>query len=167
MSVVIADARIAPDDAKNPSRSDKRRQVGVLAFLGLLIAARLAAYQLGWTGPPWEPFFGHGTERVVDSSFSRALPFPDAALGVLAYGGEILAVAWGSTLRWRTEPRVVYFYAAIAFGMGLGSIGLVVMQVVVIHAFCTLCLVSAFLSAGLVVPAATELRAAWEARSRS
>lgn len=167
MSVLIAETNLVAHDAQNPSRSDKRRKVGVLALVGLLIAARLAAYQLGWTGSPWEPFFGDGTERVVDSSFSRALPFPDAALGVLAYGAEIVAVAWGSTLRWRTQPRVVYVYAAIAFGMGLGSNGLVVIQVAVIHAFCTLCLVSAFLSAVLVVPAATELRAAWQARSRS
>jgi hypothetical protein len=52
------------------------RSAAGVACVGLLIAARLLVYQLGWTGPPLEPFFGDGTQRVVESAFSRALPLP-------------------------------------------------------------------------------------------
>ena len=150
----------------DPSRSAKRIAVAVLALAGAAIAARLTAYQLGWTGPPWEPLFGDGSQRVLRSAFSRSLPFPDALLGMIAYLAEVLAVAWGGARRWQTKPVAVYAYAAIAVGMALGSAVLVILQVAVIHAFCTLCLASALLSFVLVVPAATELAAAWTWRKR-
>lgn len=151
---------------RNPSRAHKRIGAFVLAFAGALIAARLTAYQLGWTGPPWEPLFGDGSQRVLRSAFSRSLPFPDAMLGMIAYAAEAIAVAWGGARRFQTTPVAVYLYAAIAGGMALGSAALVVLQVAVIHAFCTLCLGSALLSFVLVVPAATELAAAWRWKSR-
>ena len=130
----------------------------------MFIAARLLVYQLGWTGPPWEPFFGEGTRQVVESSFSRSLPVPDASLGLLAYVAEVVAILWGSSARWREQRFVVYFYAAVASALAAGSLGLVLLQLFVIHAYCTLCLTSALLSFGLVVPALIELRAAWRAR---
>lgn len=114
----------------------------------------------------WEPLFGDGAQRVLKSSFSRALPFPDAALGAAAYLAEALALAWGGAERWRTTPLAVYVYAAIAVAMALGSAGLVALQVLWIHALCTLCLLSALLSFVLVVPAATELAAAWKWNAR-
>jgi uncharacterized membrane protein len=144
----------------------ERVVVGVLAFAGALLAARLTAYQLGWTGPPWEPFFGDGSQRVLRSAFSRSLPFPDAMLGMIAYLAEVVAVAWGGPRRTQTEPVAVYVYAAIAAGMAAGSAALVVLQVAVIHALCTLCLASALLSFVLVVPAATELAATSRWRTR-
>jgi uncharacterized membrane protein len=143
------------------------RTVGfVLALAGAVIAARLTAYQLGWTGPPWEPLFGDGSERVLRSAFSRSLPFPDAMLGMIAYLAEVIAVGWGGARRTQTEPVAVYVYAAIAASMAAGSAALVVLQVAVIHAFCTLCLASALLSFVLVVLAATELAATSRWRTR-
>lgn len=152
-----------PDAARaKASRKGKRAGVAAAAVFGALIAARLAAYQLGWTGPPWEPFFGDGAVRVLQSSFSRSLPFPDAGLGAIAYAAEAIAVLWGGSERYRKQRWAVYVYAAIAFGMAIGSAFLVFLQIVVIHALCTLCLVSALLSFVLVVPAWTELAAARE-----
>ena len=150
----------------SPSRPSKRLASGALALLGAVVAVRLVAYQMGWTGPPWEPLFGGGTQRVLRSSVSRALPFPDAALGAVGYLAEALALAWGGAQRWRTQPRAVYLTAAIAAGMAIGSAGLVALQVLWIHALCTLCLVSALLSFVLVIPAATELAAAWKRKAR-
>lgn len=145
---------------RSPSRASKRAAVAAVAMLGALIAARLAAYELAWMGPPWEPLFGRGSELVLRSSLSRALPVPDAVLGMFAYLAEVAAVAWGSTERWRENRLAVYVYAAIAIGMALGSAGLVAVQATVVHAFCTLCLASAAISLLLVVPAWTELAAA-------
>jgi uncharacterized membrane protein len=147
-----------------PSHASKRVASAALALLGAVIAARLTAYQMGWTAPPWEPLFGDGSQRVLHSSFSRALPFPDAGLGLVAYVAEIVTLAWGSTARWRSDPLAVYAYASIAFGMALGSAGLVILQLTVIHAFCTLCVTSALISFALVMPAASELIATWKAR---
>ena len=154
--------KLQREDA-GPSRASKRILVAASALLGVAIAGRLTAYQIGWTGAPWEPFFGTGTERVLHSSFSRALPFPDAALGLLMYIAEIAALAWGDTARWRSKPVAVYVYVATAFGLAGGSLGLLVLQAAVIHAFCTLCLASALLSFVLVAPAALELAAALKA----
>jgi uncharacterized membrane protein len=148
----------------NPARTAKRAAVIALALLGAGIAARLTLYQLGATDAPWEPFFGDGTTRVLRSSFSRALPFPDAAVGLVAYLAELALVVAGGFARWRALPLRVYAYAAIALGFAAGSAGLVAVQAAWIHAFCTLCLVSAALSFVLAVPAATELAATLNAR---
>ena len=80
-----------PRTRGDPSRPSKRALVALLALIGAAVAGRLAAFQLGWTGPPWEPFFGDGTRRVLESPFSRSLPFPDAGLGVMAYVAEAIA----------------------------------------------------------------------------
>jgi hypothetical protein len=155
-----------PRTHSDPSRPGKRALVALVSLIGAAVAARLAAFQMGWTGPPWEPFFGDGTRRVLESSFSRALPFPDAGLGVIAYVAEAIAVSWGGAARQRRRSPAVFVYAAIAASMAMGSAGLVLLQVAVVGALCTLCLFSALLSFVLVVPAAFELAATWRARQR-
>jgi hypothetical protein len=157
----------APRDAHSralPPRPAKSATVIALALLGAGIAARLTLYQLGVTDAPWEPLFGDGTTRVLRSSFSRSLPFPDAAVGLLAYLAELALVVAGCFTRWRAAPLRVYAYAAVALGFAAGSAALVAVQAAWIHAFCTLCLVSAALSFVLAVPAATELAATLKAR---
>jgi hypothetical protein len=142
-----------------PSRPSKRIAVTALALLGALVSARLAFYELGWTGPPWEPFFGDGSRRVLGSDFSRALPVPDAVLGFVGYVAEIAVVNWGGPTRYRDKPEAVHLYAVVAGIMALGSFGLVLVQVAVVRALCTLCLLSAVISFVLVMPAWTELMA--------
>jgi hypothetical protein len=138
----------------------KRIGVALFALLGVAIAARLTAYQLGWAPAPPEPLFGDGSVRVLHSALSRALPVPDASVGLVAYFSEAIAVLWGGAARPQNQRAAVYVYAAIAAGMALGSLGLVILQVFVVHALCSLCLLSAVLSFGLLVPALSEFAAA-------
>jgi len=149
-----------------PSRWSKRIVVALVALLGAAISVRLALYHLGWSGAPWEPLFGDGSRRVLTSAFSRALPFPDAGLGAIAYVLEAALVLWAKSERWRSAPLRVYAYAAVAAAMAVGSACLVVLQIAVVRALCTLCLASAAISFALAAPAWTEARAAWNARKR-
>ena len=145
---------------RNPSRPAKRALVLLGALLGFTLAARLAAYQFRLAPAPFEPLFGDGSVRVLNSALSRLLPVPDAALGAGAYAVEALFIVVGKSDRFQRLPLVVLAYAALAASMGVASIGLSAYQLFVVHACCTLCLVSALLSVILVVPAASEARAA-------
>lgn len=159
--------RHEPDETSRrsgPSGYAKRAFVVALALTGFGIAARLAGYQLGWWPPPPEPLFGNGALRVLNSPLSRLLPIPDAALGAAAYGLEAVLAAIGGRERYATTPLVVAVYGAVACTMGLTSAGLIVYQLAVVRAACTLCIVSALVSWVLVVPAVSEARAAWAAR---
>jgi hypothetical protein len=138
--------------------------IALLALAGAVVSARLAAYQLRWAGPPWEPFFGGGSRHVLAWDFSRALHLPGAAVGVVAYVAEIAAVAWGGPERYRNRRVAVFASAAIAAALALGSAGLVFLQTAVLHALCTLCLLSAIISFVLLVPTWTEFAAALRGR---
>jgi uncharacterized membrane protein len=143
-----------------PSAWRRRLPVVALALAGGGVATVLALFQLGVLGSVWEPFFGEGSRRVLTSSLSRALPVPDAALGVVAYLAEAVLEASGGRERWREHPWLVLATGAVAAGLGVTALGLIAAQVFLVGAFCTLCLVSAVISlliVGLVVP---EVRAA-------
>lgn len=124
----------------------RRALAGVLALAGAGVAGYLAAVQMGAVGHDWDPFFGDGTDMVINSSVANLLPFPDALLGVLAYLVEAVLVLLGATVwaRARRWPELLLEGEAVAFA--LAGIGLVVIQALVVHAWCTLCLVSAALS---------------------
>lgn len=122
----------------------------VLAFAGLLVSLNLAFFQYHLTRSVWDPLFGDGSQAVLTSSFSRALPVHDAALGCLAYALEATLELAGGNDRWRRRPWLVLLLAATATAMAVTALGLVLLQVLVVHAFCTLCLVSAAIS--LTVP---------------
>jgi uncharacterized membrane protein len=125
-----------------------------MIFVGLCTSLRLGLHQLGVLGAPWEPFFGSGTERVLHSSFSRALPVPDALLGAFAYAveGVLLLICSRSRSRgWQLA------YGTSAIGMALVGGALVAMQAAVVHAWCTLCLASAALSFGVFVLALPKM----------
>lgn len=121
-----------------------------LAAIAFTISLVLALHQLGIVGPVWDPLFGNGTERVIDSWFSKRLQrqigLPDAALGALAYLIEIILAAAGSDQRWRTRPWLVALFGMSAAALGVGSITLVVVQAKILHAWCFLCLVTAAIS---------------------
>ena len=124
-----------------------------LAALGIGISVYLAAYQADLLEGVWDPLFGPASsEQVLRSPLSRALPVPDALLGCMAYAGEValgLAVA-------RTGAREAWLaYAGLATLMALSSVGLVAVQLLLVHHLCLLCLASAAVSwgvAALVVP---------------
>ncbi len=61
----------------------------VLALVGTGVAAYLVLYQLDLIGSVWEPFFGDGSRRILNSRVSHLLPIPDAALGAAGYLPEL------------------------------------------------------------------------------
>jgi uncharacterized membrane protein len=135
--------------------SSARRSVFVLALLGLAIAAYLAAYQLHLTTMVWDPLFGAASsEAVVDSPLSRMLPVPDAAVGAGAYACEA-ALAAITNKRQRSQVT----FAALVLVLALAGVGLLLTQAFVVHAFCTLCLLSALISFINVVLARDEVGA--------
>ncbi|HTQ06742.1 MAG TPA: vitamin K epoxide reductase family protein [Polyangiaceae bacterium] len=151
---------------RNPSRWTKRTTVLVLTLIGLVVAARLAAYQLHLASLPPDPIFGAGTERVLDSPLSHWLPVPDAVLGASAYAAEAVLVVLGRNDRFRTAPLLVFAYAAVALGMGVTAVVLVLYQAIGLRSGCTLCLGSALLSLLLAPPAFFEARATLRERAR-
>lgn len=146
----------------NPSSWSKRIPLLILAVVGFLIALYLGLYQLHVFQNVWEPFFGNGTNAVAKSSFSRSLPIPDGLIGAFGYVCDIILVSIGDNNRWETKPRAVILYAILIAVMGLVSILLIILQPLVLHTWCTLCLVSAALSLSMVIPAMQELMAAWQ-----
>ncbi|MFF5229305.1 vitamin K epoxide reductase family protein [Dactylosporangium sp. NPDC000521] len=150
-----------------PSAWPRRVAVAVLACAGLLISLRLAFFQYGLVPAVWEPWFGDGSVRVLESGFSRALPVHDAALGAAAYLVEFVLELSGGTTRWWRRPWLVVLLGLVAGGMAVAALFLVALQAFVIGAFCTLCLVSAAIS--LVVPlfVAEEVAAVWRQLRRA
>jgi len=127
----------------NPS-SWIRRWLGIaLALLGFLISRYLAAHQLGYINHAWDPFFGAGSDRVTGSALSKSFPISDAGFGSVAYILETLTGFMGGRARWRTAPFVAVMFAVLVLPLGATSIILVVMQPVVVGAWCGLCLISA------------------------
>jgi hypothetical protein len=127
----------------NPS-SWIRRWLGIaLALVGFCISRYLAAHQLGYINHAWDPFFGDGSDKVTGSALSRSFPISDAGLGSVAYILETLAGFMGDRARWRTAPFIAVMFALLVLPLGATSIVLVIMQPVVVGAWCGLCLVSA------------------------
>jgi hypothetical protein len=127
----------------NPS-SWIRRWLGIaLALLGFFISRYLAAHQLGYIPHAWDPFFGNGTDRVTGSALSRSFPISDAGFGSVAYIMETLTGFMGDRARWRTAPFIAVMFALLVIPLGATSVVLVVMQPVVVGAWCGLCLIAA------------------------
>lgn len=146
----------------NPSAERNRRPLLFGAIGGFLIAAYLSLYQLQIIPHVWEPFFGEGTRQVLTSSISKSLPVSDAVAGAFAYLLEIITSLPGDASRWKTKPWIVFFFGFIALSLALVSIALLLIQPLVVHNWCTLCLCSALISLLIVVPALMEVRASWQ-----
>ena len=136
-------AEIPPGWTYNPSSWQQRFPMIALAFFGFFVSRYLTAYQLGHTGWAWDPFFGNGTVRVLDSEVSKAWPVSDAGLGAATYMLEALSGFMGGRARWRTMPWMVLMFFLLVVPLGVTSIVLVMMQPVMVGAWCTLCLVTA------------------------
>jgi hypothetical protein len=133
---------VPPGREENPSSWAKRKRLVVLASVGLCVASYLALYQRGVLTEVWDPFFPDGSPKVLH----LLEPLPDAALGVLAYLTEIVLSLIGGKDRWRTAPWTVLALRFVIFCSAAVSVVLLVIQLVVVGAWCTLCLVSAFIS---------------------
>ena len=139
---------VPPGWSYNPSAWTQRLPIILLALLGLLVSRYLAGYQLGHIPGLWDPFFAgsatdprNGTEEIVTSWVSTALPVSDAALGGYTYLLEILTGLVGARRRWRTTPWLVLLFGLMIVPLGLTSILFIVIQPVVLGTWSTLALV--------------------------
>lgn len=83
----------------NPARWSERVPTIALAVAGFCIAGYLALYQWRVVPTVWDPFFPEGSKRILNSSISRFLPIPDAALGALGYLADAVGGAIGGRAR--------------------------------------------------------------------
>ncbi len=158
----LADLNVnAPPWKHNPSAWSQRIPICILAGVAFLIASYMALYQWRLVGGVWDPIFGEQTRHVLDSDVSeqmrRWFRIPDAALGALAYLGDLIFGLAGSTRRWQYRPWLVLLFGLDVIPLGIVSAVLVVMQGTVVGAWCFLCLVTAVISLVLVVLAYDEV----------
>lgn len=143
----------------NPSEWSQRLPIVGLATVGLGVAVYLALYQWRVVESVWEPFFGDGSEKILNSNVSRILPIPDAALGAIGYLVDAVTGVIGGTKRWRTMPWIVIVFGLAVGPLGAVSILLVILQPVLFGTWCTLCLGSAVISVLMIGPALDEMLA--------
>lgn len=127
----------------NPSSWLQRTPIIALGWVGFFFARLMAAYQFGYIDSLWDPFFGSGTEEILDSDISRAWPISDAGLGVFAYAVEALMGYMGGTARWRTMPWMVTFFGILVIPLSSVSIFLIIMQPVSVGTWSTYALITA------------------------
>jgi uncharacterized membrane protein len=146
-----------PGWSYNPSDWFQRGPIIAMAFIGFFLSRYLAAYQLGHIPYPWDPWFGDGTRRVLDSDISRAWPISDAGLGAVSYMLEALSGFMGGRNRWRTMPWMVLMFGVLVVPLGVVSIVLVILQPVAVGAWCALCLITAAAMLIMISPAVDEV----------
>lgn len=150
-----------PPWSYNPSAWSQRIPICILAFLGFGIAGYMALYQWRLIDSVWDPVFGEQSAAVLDSEVSEAMRgwfgIPDAAFGALAYLGDAIFGLAGSRRRWQYRPWMVVLFGIDVIPLGLVSVVLVVMQGLVVGAWCFLCLVTAVISLVLVALAYDEV----------
>lgn len=150
---------IPPGWDYNPASWIQRMPIIVLAVIGFLVATYLSLYQFRILSTVWEPFFGNGSIKILNSPVSHMLPIPDAALGALGYLADAVGGVVGGTRRWKTMPWIVVFFGVAVGPLGIISVMLVVFQPVLFDAWCTLCLLTALISVVMIGPAMDEVLA--------
>jgi hypothetical protein len=134
-----------PGWSYNPSSWPQRWIMIATGFAGFVVSRYLAVFQLGYVDYVWDPFFGFagGTERVLNSDMSHMWPISDGGLGTISYTFEFMMGFMGSPSRWRTMPWMVAFFGILVIPLGLTHIILVVSQPMIVHAWCSMCLLAA------------------------
>ena len=133
---------VPPGWEENPTAWAKRIRLVMLATVGACVASYLTLYQLGIVTEVWDPLFPDGSPKVLH----LLEPLPDAALGALAYVTEIVLSLIGGEDRWFTAPWTVLALGFFILCGAAVSVVLLIVQPVVVGAWCTLCSVSAFVS---------------------
>lgn len=127
----------------NPSSWSHRIPVTFLAILCWCFSRYMAAFQLGYLTEVWDPFFEKGTFQVITSSISKSFPISDAGLGAVCYTLEAILAWQGGINRWATMPWLVLSFAFLVIPVGFVSIGLIILQPIVVGAWCSWCLATA------------------------
>jgi hypothetical protein len=161
-NAIMPDLNVAaPPFDYNPSAWSQRIPLAVLAGVAFVVSAYMALYQWRLIAEVWDPIFGQGTHRVLDSDVSEQMRswmrIPDAALGAVAYLGDAIYALVGTTRRWQYHPWMVLLFGLDVIPLGIVSAILVVIQGTVIGAWCFLCLVTALISLILVYWAYDEV----------
>lgn len=145
----------------NPSSWNQRVQIGALALAAAFIALYLGLYQWRVISTVWDPIFGDGTKRVLDSDLSHEftswIRIPDAVLGVFAYLSDAVFALAGSERRWQDRPWLVILFGIDVIPLGIVSIILVILQGIAVKFWCFLCLTTALISVILIILAYDEV----------
>lgn len=136
--------------------SGHRTRIVALALAGAAVATYLTLAQTGAIDHAWDPFFGDGSDRVLHSAVSRSLPFPDAALGLVAYLAEAALGVTDTGDTWDRRPLLPLAFDLVGLGLGVAAGVLVVLQATVVGHWCSACLLSAAIS--LLIVALGRLR---------
>ena len=166
----MTDSNAPPGWSYNPAAWGQRLPIAAAAVVGFLIAGYLWLYQWRVLDTVFEPFFGDGSrvvlrESAVANRTEQYLGLPDAALGALGYLADAVAAVVGGPRRWRTMPWVVVLFGVFVGPLGAISVGLVILQPFV-GGWCTLCLLTAFISVLLIGPAMDEVLASLQYLAR-
>jgi hypothetical protein len=143
----------------NPSSWVQRAPIIALGLVSFLLTQYMAAFQLGHINWAWDPIFGDGTVTILNSSVSKAFPVSDAGWAAWIYLVEFLSALMGDPRRWRTMPWMVSIFGALVVPLGIVSIALMIMQPVIVGAWCTICLITAFLMVLMVALSLDEVLA--------
>jgi len=131
--------KLPPGFDRNPMAWPKQILFAFLAFAGLCISVYLTLFQVRVFSSVWDPFLR--TAKVL-----TFLGFPDASLGALAYGTEIVLTLAGGRHLWRTMPWTVLAFGFLILSGALVGVLLILMQASLVGAWCALCLASATIS---------------------
>jgi len=114
----------------------------------------MSLYQWRLIDNVWDPVFVGQTRQVLDSHVSEKMRtwarVPDAALGAIAYLGDLIFGLAGCTRRWQYRPWMVVLFGLDVIPLGVVSAVLVALQGTVVGSWCFLCLVTAVISLILV-----------------
>jgi hypothetical protein len=157
---------IPPGWDYNPASWRERIPIILLALFGFVLASYLGLYQYRVIGSVWEPFFGRGSEIILNSPTSRILPVTDAVLGAFGYVFDAATGAIGGRHRWRTMPWIVILLGIFVGPLGAISVLLVILQPVMYHAWCTVCMATAVISVVMIGPAMDEVLASLQLLKR-
>jgi uncharacterized membrane protein len=141
----------------NPSSWLPRIITVALALLCWTFSRYLAAYQLGYIDQMWDPFFKEGSLRVITSQISHDFPVSDAGLGAFGYTLEFLLGWHGGSRRWHRMPWLVLAFGILVVPVGLASIVLIILQPVVVGAWCSWCLGTAACMLTMILLSGSEL----------
>ncbi len=134
-----------------------RRPLAIsLALVGLALSVYLGLFQAGFTGHEWEPLFGSGSITVLRTRLTGGGPLPVGALGVIGFLGEMV-LAWVALRPGRPQLAALLF-GLLGVGLGVAGVVLVAVQAFVIHAWCTLCLLSDAVALSLALLGLAEIR---------